>query len=50
MCINLGEPGGPDYVYDGILRHTLWMHKVSGGGGTAHVAGGQLLQQGKGER
>ena len=31
MCINLGEPGGPDYVYDGILRPTLWMHKVSGG-------------------
>ena len=31
MCINLGEPGGPDYVYDGILRHTLWMHKVSDG-------------------
>ena len=27
MCINLGEPGGPDYVYDGILRPTLWMHK-----------------------
>lgn len=31
MCIKLGEPGGPDYVYDGILRPTLWMHKVSGG-------------------
>lgn len=31
MCINLGEPGGPDYVYDGIMRPTLWMHKVSGG-------------------
>lgn len=28
MCINLS---GPDYVYDGILGPTLWMHKVSGG-------------------
>ena len=32
MCINLGEPGGTAMdVYDGILRPTLWMHKVSGG-------------------
>ena len=28
MCINLGEPGGPDYVYDKCLCVYRWMLSV----------------------